>query len=119
MTLSDVSEHLCTRCGVTAPVALWVSAGMEFSWHGDKWTLRDKDNWLGEPLTDGQIIEARATTGQTGELALAWLIAERRRRSEIRASIAAQKQAGDDAIHAARIRRQAAEMECLARGVKV
>ena len=124
MTLDNVSNELYTRCGVTAPVALWLSAGMEFVNHGDTYSLRPKDGWAA-PLTDGAIIEARVAANDGGEQALVWLITERRRQWEERERIRAfqiaadaQKKAGDDAIHAARIQRQAAELECLARGVK-
>jgi hypothetical protein len=124
MNLNEVSQNPYTHCGITAPVALWISAGMQFSSWGEEFSLRPALSSWGDPLTEGQLIEARATTGDSGEKALVWLIAERRRRGEERernhaAQITAdaQKKSGDDAIHAARIHRQAEELRCLANGV--
>ncbi len=125
MNINDVSNTPYTYCGITAPVSLWISAGMTISFQiGDRYALTPRDSFSGSPLTDGELIEARITTGDAGEKALVWLIGERRRQSEERArnrasqTLAdAQKKAGDDAIHAARIHRQAEELRCLAAGI--
>lgn len=122
--MNDTNETY-TYCGITASVSLWISAGMEvINWAGGTKELRVKDSPWGGNLTDGQLIEARITTGDTGEKALVWLIAERRRQSEernrneaIRQQADAAKKSGDDAIHAARIHRQAEELRCLANGI--
>lgn len=128
MQLNDVKDTMHTIAGVTVSVSLWLSAGMEFVNWGDEFSLRPYKNGHGASLSEaemeGQIIEARVTTGDTGEKAVVWLIAERRRQAEERArnnaayeSAEAQKKAGDAAIHAARIHRQAEELRCLAAGV--
>jgi len=126
MYLKDVSNEMYTYCGITAPVALWISAGMRFISMGERYTLDfDESDWNRKAhLTDGQLIEARVVTSDDGEKALVWLIAERRRQGEERARnsaterlTAAEKKAGDDAIHAARIQRQAEELRCLAAGI--
>lgn len=128
MNLTEVSNTPYTHCGITAPVALWISVGMEFLNHGESFTLRPKDCIFDRSVTlsDGQLIEARIHTGSDGEAALVWLIQERRRQAEesarntaIYRQAEAQKKAGDDAIHAARIHRQAAELECKARGIDI
>ncbi len=125
MNINDVSDKSYTHCGITAPVALWISAGMSISFQAnDRWTLTPADRFSGHSLMDGHLIEARITSGDSGEKALVWLIAERRRQSEERERnrasqvlADAQKKAGDDAIHAARIHRQAEELRCLAAGI--
>jgi hypothetical protein len=125
MNLADVSNDSYTHCGVTARVSLWISAGMEFINYGDFFKLKPfTSNWNRNDLTDGAVIEARIVTDNTGEKALVWLIAERRRQGEERArnealhaSAEAQKKAGDAAIHAARIHRQAEELHCLSHGI--
>ncbi len=88
-----------TYQGITADAALWQKLGM-----------REYTNtpFSEQPLTetyapsDGDLIEARLASGSTGDAALVWLIQERRRQGEHAAALRAQKQAGDDAIHAAR-----------------
>lgn len=116
-----------TYCGITAPVALWASVGLiaqNWAEGTTKFPHRLDPAFGQRGATDGELIEARITTGDTGEKALVWLIAERRRQREETArnnaaqvSAEAQKKAGDAAIHAARIHRQAEELRCLAAGI--
>jgi hypothetical protein len=118
-----------TYCGITAPLALWRAVGLEeINWADGtvEFPQRSQKNpFVGfADATDGEIIEARIHTGDTGEAALVWLIGERRRQHEERARNNATyehgqalKKSGDDAIHAARIHRQAEELRCRAAGI--
>lgn len=113
-----------TYCGITAPLALWLAVGLE--------TINWIDGTVEFPrrtykaATDAELIEARIQSGDAGEVALVWLIGERRRQREEDARNTAlfeqgraQSKAGDDAIHAARIHRQAEELKWKAMGIKV
>ena len=108
-----------TYCGITAPLALWRAVGLEeINWADGTVEFPQRSQAY---ATDGEIIEARIHTGDTGEAALVWLIGERRRQHEERARNNATyehgqalKKSGDDAIHAARIHRQAEELRCRA-----
>jgi hypothetical protein len=122
-----------TYCGITAAPALWAAVGLTTTnWVGGITEFpRREDHPFGgsRAATDGEIIEARVTTGDTGDAALVWLIAERRRQREETARNAAQHalanavKAAEEAIHAARIHRQAEdrqaeELRCKAMGVR-
>lgn len=111
-----------TYCGITAPLSLWNAVGLEtIHWAGGEIEFpRRRDTGA----RDGDLIEARLTSGSDSEAALVWLKAERRRQSEelernraTERMAEATRKAGDDAIHAARIHRQAEELHCLANGV--
>ncbi|GAC1410685.1 MAG: hypothetical protein NVSMB64_19970 [Candidatus Velthaea sp.] len=118
-----------TYCGITAPLALWQEVGLKtINRVGGIIEFPGRIDYGGgskyRAATDGDLIEARIRTGDTGEAALVWLIAERRRQYEekeknhaIWEQAQAQKKAGDDAIHAARIHRQAEELRCRAAGI--
>jgi hypothetical protein len=132
---STETPETYTYCGITAPLALWEAVGLErINWaDGTVEFPRRKD--FGpmsgiKAATDADLIEARVTcamvSGDKDVAALVWLIAERRRQQEEAArnralyeQAQAQKKAGDDAIHAARIHRQAEELRCRANGVRV
>lgn len=124
---TEVPEQI-EYCGITATQSLWQAVGLATGTYSDGRVEFPRPyqsyGLFIKPATDGELIEARITTGETGEKALVWLIAERRRQAEERARTqasevlaAAQKKAGDDAIHAARIHRQAEELRCLAAGI--
>lgn len=98
-----------TYAGVTADSALWREIGYDVYSSGESHSTRVM------AASEGEVINARVTTGHSDERALAWLIAERTRQYEERQRNTAIAKQGDDAIHAARIQRQAAEIEYKAR----
>lgn len=104
-----------TYCGITAEVGLWHSLGISEYSGGTK--FEDMPCRESFSPSDGDLAEARIASGSNDGRALVWLIQERRRRAEHEAQLAATRKQGDDAIHAARIQRQAAELECRARGL--
>lgn len=124
---STETPETYTYCGITAPLALWNEVGLKtIHWIDNtvEFPRRDDPPYGVGGATDGELIEARIHTGTAGEEALVWLIQERRRQREESARTRAayetaqsSKKAGDDAIHAARIHRQAEELRCLANGV--
>lgn len=125
----DAVPEMLECCGITAQLALWNAVGLRTkNWVGGQVEFPARDGMTfgsrQAGATDAELIEARVTTGKTDEQALIWLIRERRRQAEETArnqaayeAAQAQKKAGDDAIHAARIERQAAELRALAAGV--
>lgn len=120
-----------TYCGITAPIALWNAVGLEtIHWASGIIEFPRRKDYGGlsrvHGATDAELIEARLRSGDSGEGALVWLIQERRRQQEeaerthaIYLQAESQRKAGDDAIHAARIHRQAEELRCKAAGIKV
>ncbi len=105
-----------TYLGITAEANLWYSIGLREYSNTDFAVSHMTDTGA---ASDGAIIEARITSGYDDGRALVWLIQERRRQREHQAQLDTQRKAGDDAIHAARIQRQAAELACKARGLKL
>lgn len=106
-----------TYCGITAEAGLWHSLGMT-AYSNTPFSENPNRQHHHAP-SDGQLHEARIASGATDGRALVWLIQERRRSEEELQRNAALAKQGDDAIHAARINRQAAELQCKARGIKV
>ncbi len=107
-----------TYCGITAEAALWAELGMRpyANVPFEEKPCREGTAHNSAP-TDGELIEARITSGSAGDEALVWLIRERRQRAEERARNYATMKAADEAVHAARIRRQAARLELKAKGL--
>lgn len=116
-----------TYCDVTSSIFLWNAVGLRvqkvYPENGTvKFPVKDCGpvHGPGGGATEAEIIEARITSGSTGDAALIWLIAERRRQHEeleknsaIKRQAAALEKSGDAAVQAARIHKQAEELRLL------
>lgn len=116
-----------TFAGITGHAALWAELGYDVrdeQGYGYGHPTNASDVGVSHSLvsrglrpaaTTGELMAAAIAAGAADDRALAWLIDERKRQSEERARQAAIAKQGDDAIHAARIHRQAARIEYKAR----
>ena len=96
-----------TYCGITADSALWKA--LDMTEYGDRPFAEGPSRSSASP-SDGSLVEARVASGSDGDAALVWLIQERRKNQQHADALTVERQKNDALIHAARINRQAAEM---------